>query len=190
MRMMEIRTMTRCDLDAVERIAQAALGAGFVGDVAAYLDRTESYGLVALIEGQTAGFVLGERWVPGHLGMRFGRQETYPAGLVRADADGQLGVIQTIAVDGSHRGRGVGRKLFGGAESCLRRVKVRWIVVPAWTVDGRVHLGPLLDESGYHAVADHPDHWRDACERGEFHCPARRDGPCRCIMRLYARMLE
>ncbi|MFM2044203.1 MAG: hypothetical protein RLY86_2779 [Pseudomonadota bacterium] len=188
-----LRPFRPADTAAVVRLAGLCLGQGYITDLAPILARP---GLVFVVaeaaggkdgDGGVAGFVFGWRLEPSDLAALYpelkAAQVAHLVGSVGETA--QLGILKTIAVDPGCQGRGLGARLMAACLDRLAADGATALVVPAWIIDGRVNLGPLLDRAGLPPIAALTRPWQADCDSGAMVCPARTDR-CRCDLRFHA----
>jgi GNAT superfamily N-acetyltransferase len=174
---------------AVLDILAATFGQGYLSDVdkAAAEDKSITY--VALDGRRVCAFGYAYLASAGALAnIARGLDPRFTPALRDADGKGTLGVIQTLAVEPSVQGRGVGTQMLTSLEEYLWRQEATAIIVPAWQRQTGVTVAGLLKASGYVAWGSALQYWRAACDRDEFQCPDR-GSTCVCDAVFYRKTL-
>lgn len=161
------------DLPAIGRIADICLGKGYWGAWA------HSLRLWVVRENDK---------IIGFAGVRFlQKKENSPAYLQRFLPESQkAAVLKIIAIEPSCQGKGYGALLFEKTEACCRKNNCQQIFVPAWQQGETLNLRKMLKKRGYVHKQSFPGFWKEACQKREFLCPARRE-KCVCSMQLFSK---
>ncbi|AJD53532.1 GNAT family N-acetyltransferase [Thalassospira xiamenensis] len=161
-----------------------AFGNGYF-DRTAIANDTENYAVVALIDGEFAGYCFGKIEVANSV-ERITKLDTrvLPDDVRIANEDGNLGIIKTIAIRRKFRGHGIGTKLIQASENELKSRGAKCIIVPSWTVESKTPIKSLLIQNDYSEWLENRSYWKDECEAKKFECVAY-DGKCKCSVTFY-----
>jgi GNAT superfamily N-acetyltransferase len=188
----------RADLAEIADVSRRQFGHGYFET--GILERLELYRSTARLvvaheqsRGTLVGFCLTYMLPEDGLAtfLRAGSgDEQGPASILRKrDKAGTIGVIQTICVVESLRGRGLARTLGQEAERELVRYQPSDILVPAWSLASSTPSGKMLDGLGYSKLLTVSKYWGDECDEGRFRCPCR-TSECVCDMVLYWKLVQ
>lgn len=170
----------------VTGLANRVLGTGFF-ESPAHIDRdAESCVFVAIDENdELAGFVLGGVLPEGGLDdFLEHRLPDIPKDLKKADADGVLGVIQTVVVAPEHRGKGLGTKLLQIVHDTIIGRGADKLIVTFKRESPAVNVDRLMDRLGFAFWLKLETYWKRRCDLGEFDCVVRGD-TCTCEAVFY-----
>ncbi|URK17250.1 GNAT family N-acetyltransferase [Thalassospira sp. GO-4] len=161
-----------------------AFGNGYI-DRTAIKNDTEHYAVVALVNGEFAGYCFG-KVEPAHSIKHLTKlnMAVLPDDVRVADEDGNLGTIKTIAVRRKFRGHGIGTKLIKFSENELKERGSTCLIVPAWTVEGKTPIKSLLLHNDYAEWAENNCYWKEECEAKKFECISYGER-CHCSVKFY-----
>jgi GNAT superfamily N-acetyltransferase len=175
-----------------------ALLGGSLG--ALYIDRGHIEELVAgagacltarAFDGQLVGAVSTSVVAPDELAELFpiGQAELLDGPLSNLKYHSQVGIIESIAVDPTCRGRGVGTELVEAVEEWLRDQSATSTLSFGWKTSSGCHVGGVLDASGFSRVLEVSGFWTiDSATHG-YSCPE--DGnPCHCSAIIFTHPLH
>lgn len=102
----------------------------------------------------------------------------------KADQDGALGVIETIAVSPAHRRRGIARKLLGILHDKLIGLGAGKLIITFKRGPSATNIDGLMTRLGFEPWIRLPSYWKDRCEKREFVC-VDWDQACKCEAALF-----
>jgi GNAT superfamily N-acetyltransferase len=170
----------------VSALADRVLGAGFFESPAQIHRDAASCVFVAIDEqDEVAGFVGGRLLPEGGLGHFLEhRLPTIPEDLEKADAEGTLGVIQTVVVSPEHRGQGLGTKLLQIVHDRVIGRGADKLIVTFKRESRAVDVDHLMEKLDFAFWLKLETYWKRRCDLGEFICVDRGD-TCTCEAVFY-----
>ena len=184
-----ILTARNEDITKILDFSSPLFGEGYVDDVRDLINNKNSVALVAVENGDIVGFILGKLCVPDEAKTLINSSEKLPADLENSDKEGALGIIKTLGVASSRQGHGIGGSLFSNAESRLKKLGAKTIIIPAWKSGNIVNIGGLLNQFSYNHFLSDLDYWKSDCEEGKFRCPSKSGEKCVCSVEIYKKSL-
>lgn len=180
---LSIRVASPADLPAVRAIIRRQVGHGpLLGGTDTFRHDQNAFALVAESDRTVVGVCLGTMMKPGPMARML------HSGLPDVLHARRIGLLDTVAVDPGHTGRGLGTRLTLAAREQLRRQRAGvWAAAARKTPQG-VTMDAFLDRVGLAPFAEVPDFWglRQGAAPG---CPACEGPACRCSAVLYAGVL-
>lgn len=184
-----IRVMTDDDIPSVMALFDDALGEGYINP-AELSEFGSKHGHTAFVATDLRGIVLGVATGlidPNVGGALYGVPDDQVDAVLtlapRVEAN-PVGVLKSVAVDRTARGRGVGHAVSLAVTSALRYT-VPHIISIGWATESGCHIGPTLTRMGY---TDHGQienfWWEDSVKQG-YSCPTC-GHPCRCAARIFS----
>jgi ribosomal protein S18 acetylase RimI-like enzyme len=171
--------------EAVMALTDRIFGEGFFeGPGDAWRD-PDTLALVATEGDDVVGFTSG-RLLPEH-GLRDfldGQITDIPADISEADAKGNLGVIETVAVSPEHRGSGIGTKLLRVLHDHIVGYGADKLIITFRRGPSSSKVKELMERLGYEFWTSMESYWHERCDRGEFKCVDRTDA-CNCRAEIY-----
>lgn len=181
----QIAKYDRSYLNDILHTSTNAFGSGYV-DHNSILKNDRSYAIVALVDGEFAGYCFGYIEEPKSINALIGQDlPVLPDDVRMADEEGVLGVLKTVAVRGKFRGHGVGHQLVAAAEKELKDLKAECIVVPAWTIGEKTSMRNMLVSNDYTEWVNTPDFWQKNCEQRKFECTSFKQDRCQCSVSYF-----
>ena len=116
------------------------------------------------------------------------RVEEIPEDLKAADADGTLGVIQTVAVAPDHRGKGIGTKLLRAVHDGIVGQGADKLIVTFKRGPIEADVKGIMNELGFEQWTKLQTYFQERCEQGAFDCIHRKNG-CSCEAVLYRKVI-
>jgi GNAT superfamily N-acetyltransferase len=170
----------------VSALADRVLGTGFFESPAQIQRDPESCVFVAIDkEDEVAGFVRGRLLPKGGLqDFLEHRLEEIPKDLDKADADGALGVIQTVVVAPEHQGKGLGTKLLQIVHDTVIGRGADKLIVTFRRGPRAAHVDRLMEKLGFAFWLKLETYWKRRCDLGEFACLDRGE-TCTCEAVFY-----
>jgi GNAT superfamily N-acetyltransferase len=183
MRFAEYGADNRDDLIA---LADAVLGKGFFGNPSKVGRSSNSCVLVALDKDDTlVGFIRGRLLgADGLQSFLENRLPEIPEDIAEANAEGTLGVIETVVVDPGHQRQGIGTKLLMVIHDTIIGLGADKLIVTFKRGPREGYVDKLMEKLDFQYWTRLPTYWQERCERGEFIC-AGRDEKCNCEAVLY-----
>jgi len=133
------------------------------------------------VMGFAHGCILPQGTLAEFLGPNVG---DFPEDVAKADAEGNLAVIDLVAVSPEHRRKGVGYALLQAIQNALVGAGADKLIVSFKRGPGSTSVDGLMESLGYELWQKLPSYWRDACNRGDFKCVDRKDH-CVCEAMLF-----
>ena len=167
--------------EQVSALADRVLGMGFFESPAQLERDAASCAFVAIDENdELAGFVLG-RLLPkcGLDDFLEHRLPDIPEDLEKANAEGTLGVIQTVVVAPEHRVQGLGTKLLQIVHDKVIGRGADKLIVTFKRESRAVNVDRLMEKLGFEFWLKLETYWRRRCDLSEFVCVDRGD-TCTC----------
>jgi ribosomal protein S18 acetylase RimI-like enzyme len=96
----------------------------------------------------------------------------------------RIGVIRTVAVADSRRGRGVGTRLAKAAIDRLRKLGATAIVTVGWADSNGCHIAGLVKALGFEELATLENYWKKDSTSKQYDCPTC-GNPCKCQAKLF-----
>ncbi|MCZ6759328.1 MAG: GNAT family N-acetyltransferase [Gemmatimonadetes bacterium] len=170
----------------VGALTDKVLGAGFFESPSEITRNAEVCVYICVTEDdEVVGFVRGEL-LPKD-GLRpFLEQKLadIPEDLDEADANGVLGVIQTVVVAPEHQGKGIGTKLLRIVHDKIIGRGADKLIVTFKRGPTSAQVGWLMENLGFEFWAQLETYWKMRCDLGDFACVDRGDA-CRCEAVFY-----
>jgi len=184
-----ILTARNEDITSILDFSSHLFGEGYVDDVRNLINDKKAVALVAVENGDIVGFILGKLCMRDEAKILVNSLEKLPADLENSDKEGTLGIIKTLGVTSSRQGHGIGEALFSSAESRLKKLGAKTIIIPAWKNGNIVNIDGLLKHFSYNHFLSDSDYWKGNCENGKFRCPSKSGGKCVCSVEFYKKSL-
>lgn len=171
----------------VVRLASSVFGEGHLSSPWEKLQQPDSLMFVALddddetVLGFAHGAILPKDTLRAFLGPAIG---DFPEDIAEADAEGNLAVIDTLAVSAEARRKGVGYSLLQATQNALIGAGADKLVVSFKRGPGSTSVDGLMKSLDYDLWEKLPSYWRDECNRGDFKCVERTD-QCVCEAMLF-----
>jgi len=183
---MHIETYSPARQTQVSALADRVLGEGFFESPTQIQRDSESLVFVAIEkDDEVAGFVRGRLLPKDGLGKFLEhRLPEIPDDLRQADADGALGVIQTIVVAPEHQGKGLGTKLLRIVHDKVIGHGADKLIVTFKKGRRSVHVDHLMEKLGFEFWIKLETYWQSRCDLGHFTC-VDRDEACGCEAVFY-----
>jgi len=185
----KIRDANIEDISSILDLSSPLFGEGYVNDIREFINSKKAVAVVAIEDTSPVGFILGKHCDESEAKVLIKNTEKLPADINNSDKEGTLGVIQTLGVASSRQGRGIGEGLFVYAESYLKKLGVKTIVVPAWNNGEKINISGLLKHFSYTHFFSDPNYWKAKCENEKFHCPSKIGDECACSVEFYKKSL-
>jgi GNAT superfamily N-acetyltransferase len=170
----------------VSALADRVLGTGFF-ESPAQIQRDVASCVFVVIDKQdeVAGFVRGRVLPKGGLGdfLEY-RLPEIPEDLHQADAEGALGVVQTVVVSPEHQGKGLGTKLLQIVHDKVIGRGADKLIVTFKRGSRDAHVDRLMEKLGFAFWLKLETYWRRRCDLGEFACVDRGE-TCNCEAVFY-----
>jgi len=172
--------------EKVEALADRVLGTGFFEIPAQIQGDAASCVLVAIEDNEVvSGFVRGRLLPEGGLNDFLEHKlPDIPEDLQRADAEGALGVIQTVVVAPEHRGKGLGTTLLQVVHDKVIGRGADKLIVTFKRESRAVNVDQLMEKLGFEFWLRLETYWKRRCDLGEFVC-VDRGNTCTCEAVLY-----
>lgn len=172
--------------DELVALADSVLGEGFFRNPAEVGRSSNTCVLVALdndnrLVGFIRGRLLGADGLPEFLENRV---PEVPEDIAQADAEGTLGVIETVVVNPECRRRGVGTKLLLVIHDTIIGMGADKLIATFKRGPREGYVDTLMEKLDFQYWTRLPSYWQARCERGDFVC-AGRDAKCNCEAVLY-----
>ncbi|QGF23205.1 GNAT family N-acetyltransferase [Raineyella fluvialis] len=181
---LNIRIASRADIGALQRLLDTQVGHGPLAAVPDGFRRDpDSFAFVAEFDHRIVGACLGTVMKPGPMSQVLGR------GLPDVLHARRIGLLDTVAVDPDHIGRGLGTRLTLTARQHLLRSKTRVWASAAWKSPDGVSMHRIFTRSGLEPFAEVPDFWWHHRGTHPVTCPGCGQTRCRCSAVLYAGVL-
>ncbi len=170
----------------VGALADRVLGTGFFESPSQIQRDSESCVLVAIDkEDEVAGFVRGRVLPQGGLqDFLEHRLPDIPEDLDEADAEGALGVIQTVVVAPEHQGKGLGTKLLQIVHDTVIGRGADKLIVTFKRGPRAPEVDRLMEKLGFAFWLKLETYWKRRCDLGEFACLDRGEA-CTCEAVFY-----
>ena len=107
------------------------------------------------------------------------RVSEFPDDLREADAEGTIGVIQTIGVLPEYRGERIGSKLLNIVHDKLVGLGGDKLIATFKRGPGSTKIEGVMERMGFTFWTSQDSYWREQCDKGEFLCEQRTD-KCNC----------
>jgi len=173
--------------EKVSALADQVLGAGFFENPSQIQPDPQSCVILAIDDDneEVAGFaqasLLPESGLDDFLEHRL---PDISEDLKRADAEGALGVIQTVVVDSEHRGQGLGTTLLQIVHDKMIGLGADKLIVTFKRESRAVNVDGLMDKLGFEFWLSLETYWKRRCDLGEFICVDRGER-CTCEAVFY-----
>jgi GNAT superfamily N-acetyltransferase len=172
--------------DELVALADSVMGEGFFRNPAEVGRSSNTCVLVALdkdnrLVGFIRGRLLGADGLPEFLENRV---PEVPEDIAQADAEGTLGVIETVVVNPECRRRGVGTKLLLVIHDTIIGMGADKLIATFKRGPREGYVDTLMEKLDFQYWTRLPSYWQARCERGDFVC-AGRDAKCNCEAVLY-----
>jgi GNAT superfamily N-acetyltransferase len=171
----------------VVALADSVFGKGHLSSPWEKLQQPDSLMFVACGDGDDTvlgfahGAILPEKSLRDYLGPAVG---DFPKDIADADEDGNLAVIDVVAVSSDARRQGVGYSLLQATQDALVGAGADKLVISFKRGPGSTSVEGLMKSLGYDLWEKLPSYWRDACNRGDFKCVERKN-TCVCEAMLF-----
>lgn len=166
-------------------LGNEVFGEGYFSEPWVRLQQRDSLMFVAIDDDDILGFAHGEilprQGLDAYLGSVI---EEMPSDIAEADAAGNLGVIDVVAVSAGHRRKGVGFSLLQATHDALVGAGADKLLVTFKRGPGSTAVEGLMTSLGFDLWQKLPSYWRDACNRGDFKCVDRTD-TCVCEAMMF-----
>jgi GNAT superfamily N-acetyltransferase len=174
----------------VIELANTVFGEGYFSEPGLHARQPDSIMVVAHDGGSTLhGFAHGRILAKGSLGEYLGPEVTdIPESVRAADAAGNLGVIDVVAVSPDHRRQGIGLALLRAMHDALIGAGADKLLVTFKRGPMAVRVDGIMHTLGFDLWRKLPSYWRDKCNRGEFKCADRTDR-CVCEAMLFRKSI-
>jgi GNAT superfamily N-acetyltransferase len=171
---------------AVAALADKVLGGGFFENPSLIAQDPETCVLLSIGDDEElAGFVRGRVLAKDGLGdFLEHRVADIPTDLKDADAEGVLGVIQTVVVAPEHQGEGIGTKLLQIIHDKIIGRGADKLIVTFKRAPTSAQVDRLMEKLGFEFWTRLVTYWKDRCDRGDFACVDRSDS-CNCEALFY-----
>ena len=165
----------------VSALANRVLGRGFFENPSEIAQDPESCVFVCITEDEeTAGFVCGRLLPQGDLRVFLEhRVADIPPDLDKADAEGVLGVIQTVVVAPEYQGKGIGTRLLRIVHDTIVGIGADKLIVTFKRGSTSTHVGRLMEKLDFEFWLKLDTYWKTRCDLGDFTC-VDRDETCTC----------
>jgi GNAT superfamily N-acetyltransferase len=172
--------------EQVSTLADRVLGTGFFESPAQIARDALSCVFVAIEDNdEVAGFVRGRLLPKGGLDDFLEHKlPDIPKDLQAADAEGALGVIQTIVVAPEHRGKGLGTRLLQVVHDKVIGRGADKLIVTFKRESRAANVDRLMEKLGFEFWLRLETYWKRRCDLGEFVCVDRGDA-CTCEAVFY-----
>jgi len=179
-----ISPLTTADREAVTRLLDGVVGAGFWSFAAA----DEGLSFVARTGAETMGVILA--CIASEDEAASARAD--PTGAAPDVPDGVVLHLRKLAVATGHRRAGAATRLLRRVEREGRARGASLALVYAWLPAGRAEPEsvPLYRANGYSARRDIPGFYAASSETSGAVCPYCGDPPCRCAARVFIKELQ
>ncbi len=170
----------------VGAVADRVLGKGFFESPSQIQRDPESCVFVAIDkEDEVAGFVRGRVLPKGGLqDFLEHRLSDIPEDLDKANAEGALGVIQTVVVAPEHQGKGLGTKLLQIVHDTVIGRGADKLIVTFKRGPRAPEVDRLMEKLGFAFWLKLETYWKRRCDLGEFDCLDRGEA-CTCEAVFY-----
>lgn len=179
-----IRPFTKADLSAITAIADDRLGENYLdlNELSTYLKNSNKIGVVALLNGEIAGFALAQMCDQNEL-----------LSLVLCEHDWfreqflnkyPVGVLKTIAVQPQFSNLGIGTALTKYRVDLLKK-STNSILAVSWEHDQSISNKRILEKSGLIFKQRIENYWtKDSILKG-YSCKQCGAPPCKCAAMIY-----
>ena len=174
----------------VSGLANRIFGAGYFKSASEIPQASDSCFLVCISpDEEVIGFVYGRLLPQGGL-QEFLEQriEDIPEDLKAADAQGVLGVIQSVAVASEYREKGIGTKLIRAVHDGIVGLGADKLIVTFKRGPVEAGVDAMMGMLGFEQWAKLPTYFKKRCEQGAFDCIHRHNG-CTCEAILYRKAI-
>ena len=170
----------------VSAVADRVFGTGYFSSPSEIAQTQDSCFLVSISpDEEVIGFVYGRVLPRGGLDAFLEqRMKDIPEDLKAADAEGVLGVVQSVAVAPEHRGKGIGSKLLRAVHDGIVGLGADKLIVTFKRGPVEASVDGIMGKLGFQQWAKLPTYFRERCEQAAFDCIHRRNG-CSCEAILY-----
>ncbi len=170
----------------VGALADRVLGTGFFESPSQIQRDPESCVFVAIDkEDEVTGFVRGRVLPKGGLqDFLEQRLSDIPEDLDKANAEGALGVIQTVVVAPEHQGKGLGTKLLQIVHDTVIGRGADKLIVTFKRGPRAPQVDRLMEKLGFAFWLKLETYWKRRCDLGEFACLDRGEA-CTCEAVFY-----
>ncbi len=170
----------------VGALADRVLGTGFFESPAQIQHDPESCVFVAIDkEDEVAGLIRGRVLPKGGLqDFLEHRLSDIPEDLDKANAEGALGVIQTVVVAPEHQGKGIGTKLLQIVHDTVIGRGADKLIVTFKRGPRAPEVDRLMEKLGFAFWLKLETYWKRRCDLGEFACLDRGEA-CTCEAVFY-----
>jgi GNAT superfamily N-acetyltransferase len=171
----------------VVQLAGKVFGEGHLSSPWEKLQQPDSLMFVALdddddtVLGFAHGAILPKDTLRAFLGPAVG---DFPEDIAQADAEGNLAVIDTVAVSAEARRKGIGYSLLQATQNALIGAGADKLVISFKRGPASTSVDGLMKSLDYDLWEKLPSYWRDECNRGDFKCVERTD-QCVCEAMLF-----
>lgn len=171
-------------------LGNAVFGEGYFSEPWFRAQKLDSIMFVAHDDDATVfGFAHGRVLPKDSLGVYLGPDVAdIPAEIREADAAGNLGAIDVVAVAADHRRQGVGLALLHATHDALIGAGADKLLVTFKRGPMAVRVDGIMHSLGFDLWRKLPSYWREKCDRGEFKCVDRRDR-CVCEAMLFRKSI-
>ncbi len=170
----------------VSALAERIFGAGYFRSASELPQATDSCFLVCISpDEEVTGFVYGRVLPQGGL-QEFLEQKIkdIPEDLMVADAQGALGVVQSVAVAAEFRAKGIGTKLLRAVHDGIVGLGADKLIVTFKRGPVEASVDAIMGRLGFEQWAKLPTYFKESCDQGAFICIHRHNG-CTCEAILY-----
>ncbi len=171
-------------------LANRVLGKGFFENPSEIAQDPESCVFVCITEDEEAsGFVCGRLLPQGDLRVFLEhRVADIPPDLDKADAEGVLGVIQTVVVAPEYQGKGIGTRLLRVVHDTIVGIGADKLIVTFKRGSTSTHVGRLMERLDFEFWLKLDTYWKTRCDLGDFTC-VDRDKTCTCEAIFYRKRI-
>lgn len=178
---MQIATYTPHWRAAVTALADRVLGTGYFAAPPETLATGQSSFYVCVSpDDEVAAFAYGEVLPAGGLNKFLeGRVSDIPPDLAKADTEGVIGVIETIAVAPEHQGKGLGTKLLSILHDQLVGLGGDKLIASFKRGPSSRNVDKVMAKHGFEPWLELDSYLKERCDSGAFGCVDRTDR-CNC----------
>lgn len=183
----KIRRATAKDTIKVLHLACEALGDGYLSDAIITDHITRKNLHVATYEREIVAFMISRILPSGDLSAELKHHKyRIPADLKRANENGTIGLLQSIATAHKFQGKGVGKRLVEHATASLKKRGAQQVISLGWKTD-TVHIGKVLEGCGFKVRHTFSAFWKEESLDKGYDCPQCGAPPCECDAVLFSR---
>lgn len=186
-----IEALQQSELGALKSFTDRSIGQGYYSAQELEDIFERSFGVDATGTKHMCSFLLKEA------GKILGVRITYPPGLWNHGKGkgltqqkwpfqlSQTAYFQSLFLDESTQGKGLGAKLSAKSLEVLKSLGARGVVCHSWKESPHNSSSRYLEKMGFVVLAEHPKYWKDV----DYNCTRCGSPPCQCTaLEMYLRL--